>query len=144
MIVQLVLAQIPLIISPFVQPPKAVTLPYNYTKLPATVPAPPATVTVQEVEAVAANVKQISDFIEKSRAELRNEYTQWRDDVERREVEEKRRIAPGYLDTGNRLLQPVKKTDTGNKSNDNSLGSINGAASPVHDLDKVLSKVSLS
>lgn len=125
------------------QPPKAVTLPYNYTKLPAIVPAPPATVTVQEVEAVAANVKQISDFIETSRAELHNEYTQWREGVDRREVEEKRRIAPGYLDTGNRLLQPVRKTDTGSSSND-SAAPTNGTASPVNDIDKVFGKVSLS
>jgi hypothetical protein len=125
-----------------VQPPKAVTLPYNYTKLPATVPAPPATVTVQEVEAVTANFKQISDFIETSRAELRNEYTQWREGVDRREVEEKRRIAPGYLDTGNRLLQPVRKTDTGSSSNDSATPA-NGKASPVNDIDKVFGKISL-
>lgn len=146
------LAQIPLIISPFIQPPKAVTLPFNYNKLPSSIP-PPASCSPADVENIASNVRHVGEFIERTRTELKDEYQQWRSEVERREVEEKRRIAPGYLDTGNRMLQPVRKSESVDLSE--SFAAAGATISPSHtgpqpqpaqvnEIDKVFGKVSIS
>lgn len=150
------LAQIPLIISPFIQPPKAVTLPFNFNKLPPSIP-PPASCSVADVENIGNNARQVEEFIENSRTKLKDEYHQWRTAVERKEVEEKRRIAPGYLDTGNRMLQPVRKAEpleSANSSGSNSTNPLSTTSddesstgippSQVNDIDKVFGKVSIS
>lgn len=145
---QPVLAQIPLIISPFIQPPKAVTLPFNFNKLPPSIPPPPSNCTVEDVENISKSAKQVQEFIERTRTELQDEYKQWRVEVERREVEEKRRIAPGYLDSGNRMLQPavVRKAEPLEQINSTDSTSGNGSSThtQVNDIDKVFGTVHIS
>lgn len=52
----------------------------------------------------------------------------WEDQIREREVREKRRIAPGYLDTDQRLLMPTKmdspitRSDGGGDGDTNELG----------------------
>lgn len=132
----------PLIISPYFQPPKAVTLPVNYTKLPSSLP-PAVTITQQDVETVQQNIIQVKEFMETTRNDLLNEYQQWKSDVESQEVKEKRRIAPGYLDSGNRLLQPVKRADSGASSTSTSPPPLT-QNQELNEIDKVFGKVSIS
>lgn len=126
-----VLAQIPLTVSPFINLPSAVTLPYTYRQLPpslppsSTTPIPPNVTPVPPQSewgyikspsgastTTPEKVIQLCDTLmhhltaerEKAEAALRD----WEKEIQDRELMEKRRVAPGYLDTGLRLLEPVK------------------------------------
>lgn len=71
-----------------------------------------------------------------------NAYREWRDQVNQQEIQEKRRIAPGYLDSGSRLLIPVAVDEKipsstparPEETNDNR---------PENELDQVFGRVSL-
>ena len=112
-------AHLVLIKSPYLQLPHPVALPYNYTPLPTSVDS-----IVFCLPDVAANDKPSTDFSQlltsvelsvKKIAALKAEHEAhverikaWEEQIREREVREKRRIAPGYLDTDQRLLVPTR------------------------------------
>ena len=117
------LAQIPLTISPFVSFPKpATTLPYTWKALPSTLPpsstgddskakyvisqsghaAHPDEI-IASCQALRAHLKKLQDDAEQS-------LKKWQDEIAERELAEKRKIAPGWLDRDEKILQPVKKS----------------------------------
>jgi hypothetical protein len=114
------LAQLVLIKSPYLQLPHPVSLPYNYTPLPNSLDAivqstpqmrtaypQPTTDFSQVVASVELSVKKTSAL--KSEHEVHVEKVKtWEEQIRDREVREKRRIAPGYLDTDQRLLVPTR------------------------------------
>lgn len=109
-------------------------------------------------------------MIARAQTDLRDEYDVWLAEVDRKEVEQKRRLAPGYLDSGNRMLQPSvisSRHSTGNGSSSSSSAAAAGdngggmvkavsgvsTSSPArdgklsqedNDIDKVFGKVSIS
>ena len=116
------LAQIPLTISPFVSFPRpATTLPYTWKALPSTLPpsstgddskakyvisqsghaAHPDEI-IASCQALRAHLKKMQDDAEQS-------LKKWQDEIAERELAEKRKIAPGWLDRDEKILQPVKK-----------------------------------
>ncbi|XXH00495.1 hypothetical protein Hte_006841 [Hypoxylon texense] len=118
------LAQVPLTVSPFVSLPTAATLPYTYKAMPSTLPAPATGVTgagdekVRYVVASSGHAAHPDDIAASCRA-LQVHLVRTRDDAERtlrdlaerlraRELAEKRRVAPGWLDSDARLLQPER------------------------------------
>ncbi|KAI1771895.1 hypothetical protein F4818DRAFT_428203 [Hypoxylon cercidicola] len=118
------LAQVPLTVSPFVSLPTAATLPYTYKAMPSTLPPPASGVTgasdekVRYVMASSGHAAHPDDIAASCRA-LRAHVVRARDEAERtlrdvaerlraRELAEKRRVAPGWLDSEARLLQPEK------------------------------------
>lgn len=117
--------------NPFIELPKAPTLPHNYMTLPATLPpsilnaahAPsqpdlPAYVTAPGGSGFAAHPRAI---IAQNQALLEQVATQrsdgskavdaWESAIRARELAEKRRKAPGWLDSETHLLEPEKKKD---------------------------------
>ncbi|KAI1470029.1 uncharacterized protein F4812DRAFT_421250 [Daldinia caldariorum] len=118
------LAQIPLTVSPFVFLPTAATLPYTYKAMPSTLPPPASGVTgatddkVKYVVAASGHAAHPDDIVASCRA-LRAHIDRVQEESKRllydmhvairnRELAEKRRVAPGWLDSDERLLLPER------------------------------------
>ncbi|OTB05184.1 hypothetical protein M426DRAFT_319993 [Hypoxylon sp. CI-4A] len=122
------LAQVPLTVSPFVSLPTAATLPYTYKAMPSTLPTPASGVTGADSKPKYVVASQGGggsghaahpDDIAASCRALRAHVARMQDDAERvlrdldarirdRELAERRRVAPGWLDSEARLLQPER------------------------------------
>ncbi|EGE81542.2 hypothetical protein BDDG_04484 [Blastomyces dermatitidis ATCC 18188] len=118
------LAQIPLTVSPFISLPTATTLPYTYKSVPSTLP-PSATVDPSGLEKaryvispgrghtahpsdVLASCEALEKHMKKIREDSLAAIKDWEESIKQRDLAEKRRIAPGWLDREEKLLQPVK------------------------------------
>ncbi|CAD0092182.1 unnamed protein product, partial [Aureobasidium vineae] len=118
------LAQVPLTVSPFITLPKAPTLPHNYASLPSTLPpsilnsdtddpsAPPAYVTSgtgfrAHPSTIIAQNKALREQLNTGALEARTKVRDWRAAIDERELAEKRRKAPGWLDSDAKILRPA-------------------------------------
>ncbi|KAB8076496.1 hypothetical protein BDV29DRAFT_86504 [Aspergillus leporis] len=119
------LAQVPLTVSPFINLPSSVTLPYTYRSLPSTLPA---SVTVDPSnpdskpryivsasgehaaapEEILASCNSLEELLNKNRSNAEKAIKDWEDFIVQRELAEKRRVAPGWLDREEKLLQPSR------------------------------------
>ncbi|RPB27096.1 hypothetical protein L211DRAFT_607011 [Terfezia boudieri ATCC MYA-4762] len=124
------LAQLSLSVSPFISLPSAVTLPYNYQTLPhalppsSTAPPPPPPGSQESPpvgyitspsglftttpEAIIASCQSLILHLADEKRAAEEKIREWERSIEERELMEKRRVAPGYLDTGVTMLTPVK------------------------------------
>ena len=115
------LAQIPLTVSPFISLPTAPTLPYTYKPLPSTLPpSSTADSSGQELEKyvlapsghtahpddIIASCKAIQEHIERTWSDAKSEVEEWEARLREEELAEKRRVAPGWLDREEKILQP--------------------------------------
>ncbi|KAF8541604.1 hypothetical protein BDD12DRAFT_829040 [Trichophaea hybrida] len=126
------LQQIPLTASPLIQLPTAVTLPYSYQSLPlglphpSTAPVPPANGEVplpegagyitspsgnvsQTPEAIIHSCHALIQYLQSQKSSAEQAWRDWEKSIEDRDLMEKRRVAPGYLDTGIQILEPTRK-----------------------------------
>lgn len=126
------LAQIPLTVSPFISLPTATTLPYTYKSLPSTLPpsstgedngtdkpkyvvsasghaAHPDEI-IESCQALQAHIQKLQDDAERTIKE-------WEESIKERELVEKRRVAPGWLDREEKILEPQRKRDSRALSN---------------------------
>lgn len=120
------LQQTALSVNPFVDLPKAPTLPHNYASLPSTLPLSilnsppvqsnpelPAYVTsssgfAAHPRTIIAQNRSLLEQIEKQRQDAGRQVKEWEQSIRDRELAEKRRKAPGWLDSENRILEPEK------------------------------------
>jgi hypothetical protein len=118
-------------VNPFIDLPKAPTLPHNYATLPSTLQpsvlnSPPAAsnpdlpgyVTsssgfAAHPQTIIAQNKALLEQIQKQKQDAENHVRDWEQTIRERELAEKRRKAPGYLDTEQYILQPEKKAEKG-------------------------------
>jgi len=149
------LSQLVLIKSPYLQLPHPVTLPYNYTPLPSSVdtivtpPPPPRNVTdsqpttdfSQVLSSVELSVQRIAELKAEHEAHLER-IKSWEDQIHVREVREQRRIAPGYLDTDQRLLMPTR-VDSPLVESPTTRGGIDGNDTLTNDLDKAFGNMGI-
>jgi hypothetical protein len=123
------LAQVPLTVSPFVSLPTATTLPYMYKTIPSTLP-PSSTGTsssssegkpqyvvsssghAAHPDEIIASCKALQAYIQKVQDDADRELKAWQDAIDARELAEKRRVAPGWLDSDARILEPEKKSSS--------------------------------
>jgi hypothetical protein len=130
------LQQTPLSVNPFVDLPKPPTLPHNYASIPSTLPpsstnaapAPsnpdlPAYVTsstgfAAHPSSIINQNRALLDQISSQRRDGQEKVRKWEQDIKERELQEKRRRAPGWLDSESKLLQPAKKPDDQQKSDE--------------------------
>ena len=124
------LSQVPLIVSPSLRPPQAVTLPYNYHKLPSSMPAEAGN--LETLEQIITDSSGFLDALDSKHTERQEAYASWKKQVLQQEIQEKRRIAPGYLDTSDRILQPLRESPTDKKDD-----------ATENELDKAFGRVSL-
>ncbi|KAF4511269.1 hypothetical protein G6O67_003081 [Ophiocordyceps sinensis] len=125
------LEQVPLTVSPFVSLPTATTLSYNYKTMPSNIP--PSSLGIPTAAADNASSEQPKprfvvsgsghaaspdEIIESCHAllnhvtdlqrEAERELRVFEDRIKERELAEKRRVAPGWLDSDARLLEPER------------------------------------
>lgn len=133
------LQQTALSVNPFIDLPKAPTLPHNYASIPSTLPpsiltspsAPsnpdlPAYVTsssgfAAHPNTIIAQNKALLAQIDEQRKNAAEQFHKWEQSIRDRELAEKRRKAPGYLDTEQYILQPEKAKADAAKSGDHNL-----------------------
>ncbi|KAK0652342.1 hypothetical protein B0T16DRAFT_368990 [Cercophora newfieldiana] len=136
------LQQVPLTVSPFVNLPTATTLPYTYKTMPSALPpsttgigvAPPPSDTDETDPSAAsaskpkyvisssghaahpddiiASCRALQAHVAKLQADAEAEIRALDERIRARELAEKRRVAPGWLDSDARLLEPERKSGT--------------------------------
>lgn len=121
------LAQVPLTVSPFVSLPTAATLPYTYKPMPSTLPPSSTGITgaggddqkpryvvsqsghAAHPDDIIASCKALQAHVAAMQAEAEKELRALDERIKARELAEKRRVAPGWLDSEARLLEPERK-----------------------------------
>ncbi|KAG5363406.1 hypothetical protein CJU89_2578 [Yarrowia sp. B02] len=129
------LSQVPLIVSPSIRPPQAVTLPFEYKSLPANMPQ------ATREDDILDTLGQLSHKLEQLEQDHREAvatYQSWRDNVDQQTREEQRKIAPGYLDSADRILVPQKKAVEEMEVDEEV-----AEEEPVNELDQAFGKVGL-
>jgi hypothetical protein len=136
----LLLAQIPLTVSPFISLPTATTLPYTYKSLPSTLPRssigdanggekPKYVVSssghAAHPDEILESCRTLQAHLQKLQDDADRTLQEWEASIRERDLAEKRRIAPGWLDREERILQP------GRKSIGNTLGPVNGSQGTI-------------
>lgn len=126
------LAQVPLTVSPFLSLPHSVPLPYSYVALPSTLPPsvlqqnqsdpsqPPQYVTSSSgqsahPDSILRSCVALQEHLAKLEADARKTLQDYRTRKEAEELAEKRRVAPGWLDSGVHILKP-ENVDEGVKA----------------------------
>lgn len=117
------LTQVPLTVSPFISLPSAVTLPYTYKNVPPTLPPsvtadsnsgekPQYVVSASghraRPEDIIASCKALQAHVLKVQEDAQKTIKKWEDGIKEAELAEKRRVAPGWLDRDEKILEPVK------------------------------------
>ncbi|OWY46436.1 hypothetical protein AALT_g2419 [Alternaria alternata] len=130
------LAQVPLTLSPFLSLPTSVPLPYSYVTLPSTLPpsilsqqqqdgsntSKPAYVmsssgTSAHPDQILTSCVALQEHLSKLEADARKTLAQWEERRQKEDLAEKRRVAPGWLDSGVHILKP-EESDGGAKKED--------------------------
>ncbi|KAK5654784.1 hypothetical protein OQA88_6820 [Cercophora sp. LCS_1] len=131
------LQQVPLTVSPFVNLPTATTLPYTYKTMPSALP--PSTTGIGVVPSgatsdsqdpsaadkpkyvvsssghaahpddIIASCRALQGHVAKLQADAEADLRALDERIHARELAEKRRVAPGWLDSEARLLEPERK-----------------------------------
>ncbi|KAK1710564.1 uncharacterized protein BDZ83DRAFT_131059 [Colletotrichum acutatum] len=157
------LEQVPLTVSPFISLPAATTLSYNYKAMPSALP-PSATAgdtTANKPKYVisqSGHAAHPDDIIASCRA-LQAHITKMQEDAERdlrdletrikeRELAEKRRVAPGWLDSEARILEPEKVGGPSEEEDGHQTSAVAGTSEmPLNDqgaeLDRVFGGLSM-
>ena len=122
------LAQVPLTVSPYIHLPRAPTLPYTYKPLPSTLP-PSSTANSNGVERekyvvapsghsahpdeILKSCQALQAHIAKVQEDAENRIKDWEQELRDQELAEKRRLAPGWLDREEKILQPERTSVSG-------------------------------
>lgn len=137
------LEQVPLTVSPFVQLPRATTLPYRYKTMPSTLPpsiiegspqlhagsagpsgpgsahpktpfvVSPANSLAAHPDDILASCHNLLAHLDRMQSDADAELQALDSRIQERELAEKRRVAPGWLDSEARLLIPERKDTPG-------------------------------
>lgn len=117
------LPQIPLTVSPFITLPTATTLPYTYKPLPSTLP-PSSTADPSGHELskyvispsghaaspaeIISSCQALLAHIQAAQEEAERTIREWERGLKEQELAEKRRVAPGWLDREEKILEPKR------------------------------------
>ncbi len=113
--------------SPFVSLPTATTLPYTYKTLPSSLPqsstgAPSSGEEKTQYvisssghaahpDDIIASCKALQAYIQKVQDDADKELKAWDEYLAAKDLAEKRRVAPGWLDSEARILEPERKSE---------------------------------
>lgn len=122
------LQQTPLSVNPFIDLPKPPTLPPNYQSLPSTLPPSilnsaaasnnpdlPAYVSsftgafAAHPSTIIAQNNALLEQIKAQEVDANRKVGEWEQKIKERELAERRRRAPGWLDRDEKILEPVRK-----------------------------------
>lgn len=158
------LAQVPLTVSPFINLPTSVTLPYTYKAMPSALPpsatgisstnsaegtSKPRYVVSQSGHAahpddIIASCRALQDHIGKLQADAERELRELDERIQARELAEKRRVAPGWLDSDARLLEPERAGGSGQAGMDLLTGSGEMAGEGIGGVSDAMQGLNLS
>ncbi|KAJ5198913.1 hypothetical protein N7472_004117 [Penicillium cf. griseofulvum] len=110
------LAQVPLTVSPFINLPTSVTLPYTYKS--ARYVISPSGEHAAHPDDVLAACNSLEQHLNKVRSDADQAINAWKESIKQRELAEKRRLAPGWLDREEKLLQPSRTSISPDAQND--------------------------
>jgi hypothetical protein len=112
-----------LAVSPFISLPTAVTLPYTYKSIPSSLP-PSVTVDSNGSEKpkyvfsssghaahpddIITSCKGLQEHIQRRKDDALRIIREWEMGIKEKELAEKRRVAPGWLDREEKMLEPTK------------------------------------
>lgn len=116
------LAQVPLTVSPFLSIPSAVTLPYTFRTVPTSLPPSiiadngagrPKYVTsasghTAHPDDIVSSCTGLQDHLKKASDDAQKLIRDWEQDIKDRDLAEKRRVAPGWLDREEKILEPTR------------------------------------
>ncbi|KAM5344972.1 hypothetical protein ACJ41O_010834 [Fusarium nematophilum] len=126
------LEQVPLTVSPFVSLPTATTLSYNYKTMPSNIP--PSSLGVEAASAddpagqpkpkyvvsnsghaahpedIMASCRALQAHVSRMQEDAERELREFEERIRARELAEKRRVAPGWLDSETHILEPERST----------------------------------
>ncbi|KAJ4136320.1 hypothetical protein NW768_003931 [Fusarium equiseti] len=125
------LEQVPLTVSPFVSLPTATTLSYNYKTMPSNIP--PSSLGIEAAsdnpagqvkpkyvvsgsghaahpDDIIASCRALSAYVTKMQEDAERELKEFDERIKERELAEKRRVAPGWLDSEMHILEPERST----------------------------------
>lgn len=142
------LAQVPLTVSPFTNLPTSITLPYTYKAMPSTLPPSATGVTsatdpesgekpryvvsqsghAAHPDDIIASCRALQAHLTKLQGDAEQELRELDERIKARELAEKRRVAPGWLDSDARLLEPERTGGNGQDVKDLMTGDIAGAS----------------
>jgi hypothetical protein len=131
------LEQVPLTVSPFVNLPTAATLPYTYKNMPSTLPQSAAGITSTSASLdsptspaaannkpkyvvstsghaahpsdIIASCRALQAHVSKLQAEAEADLRALEERIRADDLAEKRRVAPGWLDSDARMLEPERR-----------------------------------
>lgn len=132
------LAQVPLTVSPFTNLPTSITLPYTYKAMPSTLPPSATGVTsatdpessekpryvvsqsghAAHPDDIIASCRALQAHLTKLQGDAEQELRELDERIKARELAEKRRVAPGWLDSDARLLEPERTGGKGANGED--------------------------
>jgi hypothetical protein len=145
------LAQVPLTVSPFTNLPTSITLPYTYKAMPSALPQSATGVTsatdpessekpryvvsqsghAAHPDDIIASCRALQAHLTKLQGDAEQELRALDERIKARELAEKRRVAPGWLDSDARLLEPERtggKGPNGEDATDLITGDVPGAS----------------
>lgn len=142
------LAQVPLTVSPFTNLPTSITLPYTYKAMPSTLPPSATGVTsatdpesgekpryvvsqsghAAHPDDIIASCRALQAHLTKLQGDAEQELRELDERIKARELAEKRRVAPGWLDSDARLLEPERTGGNGQDVQDLMTGDVAGAS----------------
>lgn len=109
--------------SPFISLPSVTTLPYTYKAIPSSLP--PSSTGPEKPKYIVSSsghaahpddiiqsCQALRDYVQKTAENAEKEITAWQEAIKARDLAEKRRLAPGWLDSDARILEPERKADT--------------------------------
>ncbi|KAI5461557.1 hypothetical protein BGZ63DRAFT_386083 [Mariannaea sp. PMI_226] len=125
------LEQVPLTVSPFVSLPTATTLSYNYKTMPSALP--PSSLGISAAsddpadqpkpkyvvspsghaahpDDIIASCRALHAHVAKMQEDAEKELRELQERIDARDLAEKRRVAPGWLDSDARILEPERNT----------------------------------
>ncbi|KAF4975021.1 hypothetical protein FZEAL_8142 [Fusarium zealandicum] len=125
------LEQVPLTVSPFVSLPTATTLSYNYKTMPSNIP--PSSLGIEAAsddpagqpkpkyvvsgsghaahpEDIIASCRALQAYVSKMQEDAERDLREFEESIRARELAEKRRVAPGWLDSETHFLEPERST----------------------------------
>ena len=110
--------------SPFLSLPTAVTLPYSFRSVPSSLPpsiidqnttggGKPQYVTSASghsahPEDIIKSCKTLQDHLKQTSQAAERAIRDWEQDIKERDLAEKRRVAPGWLDRSEKILEPTR------------------------------------
>jgi hypothetical protein len=120
---------VPLTVSPFVNLPTATTLPYTYKTMPSSLPPSASGITstssdqkpkyvvsptghAAHPDDIVASCRALQAHISNLQAKAEAEIKAFDERVRARDLAERRRLAPGWLDSDVRVLEPERKMAT--------------------------------